>query len=310
MPHLPYASAVADPRNPAQVNAWKDGGWFTRHWAIKSYDPASGNFTFGVGGFQGAEGDDDSNGLTIENVKEELDAPAEWWWDAAAQELHVWSNATDGVSPPPSDGSLVAPQLQVLVNCSGSQAAPVAGVTFSAVGFRDTAITLLESHSMPSSGDWAIQRTAALFFEGTTGLTIEGCVFERIDGLGVFLSGYHRGAAIVDNEFAWLGETAVALWGYTRGSPVPGMGPDTTGGDQPRGTTIARNYFHELGVMQKQSSAVFQAECGLSTIEHNIFVNGPRAGINFNDGSLGGSNLTANLWANLCRESGDHGPFK
>ena len=25
---------------------------------------------------------------------------------------------------------------------------------------------------------------------------------------------------------------------------------------------------------------------------------------------MGGSNLTENLWANLCRESGDHGPFK
>ena len=82
-------------------------------------------------------------------MREELDAPAEWWWDAAAQELHVWSNATDGVSPPPSDGSLVATQLQVLVNATGSQAAPIAGLTFSGVGFRDTALTLLEPHSMP-----------------------------------------------------------------------------------------------------------------------------------------------------------------
>jgi len=299
LPHTPYSPAVADARNPAQANCWKDGGWFTRHFAIKAYDAASGNFTFGVGGFQGAEGDDDSNSLTIENVREELDAPAEWWFDAAAQELHVWNNATGA---PASDGSLVATQLQKLFVVSGSQAAPVTDLTFSAVGFRDTALTLLEPHSMPSSGDWAIQRNAALFFEGTVGLTIEGCVFERIDGLSVFLSGFHRGAKVVDSEFAWLGETAVALWGYTRGSPVPGMGPDTTGGDQPRGTVIARNYFHELGIMQKQSSAVFQAECGLSSIEHNIFINGPRSAINFNDGSMGGSNLTANLWANFCRE--------
>jgi hypothetical protein len=99
----------------------------------------------------------------------------------------------------------------------------------------------------------------------------------------------------------------VALWGYTRGSPVPGMGPDTTGGDQPRGTLVARNVFRELGVWQKQSSAVFQAECGLSTIAHNWVFNGPRAGICFNDGSMGGSNITGNLLFNTCRESGDHG---
>lgn len=41
----------------------------------------------------------------------------------------------------------------------------------------------------------------------------------------------------------------------------------------------------------------------------NIFFNGPRAGINFNDGFGGGSNVTENLLLNTCRESGDHGPF-
>ena len=75
-------------------------------------------------------------------------------------------------------------------------------------------------------------------------------------------SRYTRGARITRSEFAWLGETSIALWGYTRGSPVPGMGPDTTGGDQPRGTYIGSNIFREIGVWQKQSAAVFQAEAG------------------------------------------------
>lgn len=37
--------------------------------------------------------------------------------------------------------------------------------------------------------------------------------------------------------------------------------------------------------------------------------NGPRAGINFNDGFGGGNNVTNNVLFNFCRESGDHGPF-
>ena len=41
----------------------------------------------------------------------------------------------------------------------------------------------------------------------------------------------------------------------------------------------------------------------------NIFFNGPRAGINFNDGFGGGSNVAENLLFNTCRESSDHGPF-
>ena len=37
--------------------------------------------------------------------------------------------------------------------------------------------------------------------------------------------------------------------------------------------------------------------------------NGPRAGVNFNDGFGGGDVLERNLLANCVRESGDHGPF-
>ena len=41
----------------------------------------------------------------------------------------------------------------------------------------------------------------------------------------------------------------------------------------------------------------------------NIFFNGPRAGVNFNDGFGGESLLDQNILFNTCRESGDHGPF-
>ena len=41
----------------------------------------------------------------------------------------------------------------------------------------------------------------------------------------------------------------------------------------------------------------------------NILFNGPRAGVNFNDGFGGGSLVDENILFNTCRESGDHGPF-
>ena len=63
---------------------------------------------------------------------------------------------------------------------------------------------------------------------------------------------------------------------------------------------MAHNIARELGLYQKQSSFVFQAVAGLSAIHHNIFYNGPRAGINFNDGSLGGSAIADNAAFNFC----------
>ena len=91
---------------------------------------------------------------------------------------------------------------------------------------------------------------------------------------------------------------------------VPGMGWDATDGNQPRFSKILYNFVHELGIWEKQSSFYFQAKsCQNDIIKGNIFFNGPRAGINFNDGMGGGSNVTENLLFNTCRESGDHGPF-
>jgi hypothetical protein len=192
----------------------------------------------------------------------------------------------------------------VLLNVSGA-----ANVSLVGLGFRDSAITYLEPHSLPSSGDWAIARQAAVFLEGTDDALISNCSFLRLDGVALMLSGRNRGAEVSDSHFAFLGESAIALWGHTSGGPLPLVGPDTRDGNQPRGTRILRNIFREFGIFEKQSSAYFRAEAGLTTFQHNWVFNGPRAGINLNDGALGGDLIDSNVLANQCRESGDHGPM-
>ena len=58
-----------------------------------------------------------------------------------------------------------------------------------------------------------------------------------------------------------------------------------------------------------ETSCYFQALTANATIRDNIFFNGPRAGINFNDGFGGGSVITGNLLFNFVRETADHGQF-
>merc|ERR1711981_31175 len=65
----------------------------------------------------------------------------------------------------------------------------------------------------------------------------------------------------------------------------------------------------EVGLYEKQSSFFIQAKTAQSIIQGNVFFNGPRAGINANDGFGGGDDVSANLVFSSCRESGDHGPF-
>jgi len=172
-----------------------------------------------------------------------------------------------------------------LVNVTGSQAAPVPGLSFRGLGFRDTAYVYFAPHSIPSGGDWALSRTAALQLEGTEGVAVDGCVFERLDGTALLLSGYNRNAAITGNDFKWIGNSAMVAWGRTTGDATGTEGPDGTAGDQPRYSYIAYNVGHELGVWEKQSSLLMQAKTSDSLVIGNIGFNGPRAGINQNDGA-------------------------
>lgn len=220
--------------------------------------------------------------------------------------LTLWYNATAGI-PPPSDGSIVAPLLTTLLAARGSQQAPVKGVSLVNIGIRDTAPTILFPHVGPSGGDWSINRFAAVVVEGVEQLSITGCNFTRLDNGGIFLGGYTRDVTIANNEFAWLGESAVVSFGDTDGGPVKGWGVDGTAGNQPRGTKLHFNYARELGLINKQSALYFQAVTDGSDIRGNVAFNGARSAINFNDAFGSGSNVTSNVLFNFNRETADHG---
>ena len=140
------------------------------------------------------------------------------------------------------------------------------------------------------------------------------------------------------------GDTSFALNANgSRTIPWP-RGPDARDGNQPIGTKILNNVstsyrllgrsfvepvsvfvlkfvlklterhcplqiVTDIGIWQKQSSMWFQATSAQSIVKGNVHFNGPRAGINVNDGMGGGDEITENLLANCVRESGDHGPF-
>ena len=149
--------------------------------------------------------------------------------------------------------------------------------------------------------------------DGCENITISENYFTRTDGIAISINRYNRNNTIYKNEAVWGGATFIAQWGDTEGITFPGevteMGWDGTNGNQPRFTNVSYNLVHELGIWEKQSSFYFQAKSCQNYIFGNIFYNGPRAGVNFNDGFGGGSKLLSNLLFNTCRESGDHGPF-
>ncbi len=99
-------------------------------------------------------------------------------------------------------------------------------------------------------GDWALDRFGAIFLQGTEGVVMDNCIFERLDGNGVMVSGYNRNATVTQSDFSFIGGNAIAAWGYTNetdtdpGRPgikltgAPAAGVDGTDGEHPRFTTV------------------------------------------------------------------------
>jgi len=273
---------------------------------IDQYNWENGTFGLGRGGFQGARGNAHGGQWYVSHIFDELDAPAEFFYDRTSGVLYLYHNSTAS----PLDSEILAVTTKVLLSINASQADPVRGISVKGIGFRDTAATYLDPHGVPSGGDWALQRSAAVFLQGTENVTLDSCTFVRLDGNAVMFSGYNRGASIVRSRFNWIGDSAIAAWGITdEVGDEETHGMDGTAGDFPLDTLIAENMAHELGIFEKQSSMWFQAVTAQSHIAGNVNFNMPRAGVNFNDGFGGGDVVEDNMLANCVRESGDHGPF-
>lgn len=318
----------------AVVAAWHSQTWFLDFFTVSGMDAEAGTLSFSKGGSQGGRnwcrcnecgyaaglwsghqwcGASEEFGVLakddrliggswmVENVYEELDQGGEYFYNTSTKMLYIWPNTTSAeMQAPPDD--LIVPVLQQLIATTGTQAAPVKGISITGVNFRDATAVYEEQWEVPSGGDWALHRSGAIFLEGTVDATISGGLFKRLDGNAIMLNKFNRGVTIDKNEFVYIADNVMAGWGETKEW-------DGRIGDQPRGTIIKDNIVHELGFFEKQSSAWFQALTATTTISNNIFYNMPRAAINMNDGFGGGNIISNNLIFNTCRESGDHGPI-
>lgn len=301
----------------ARFFVWRPARWANWMFDVAKYDKERNNFTFGRGGNQGARGENKGGDFFIENVMEELDYPGEFFFDKRTEKLYLFHN---GTGAPPTD-SIVVPQVKVLVNITGTQWNPVTGLQLKGLRFSASGPTYMMPHGVPSAGDWALDRYSAVFMQGTQHTLIDNCTFQRLEGNAVMVSGYNRWATIQHSDFAYLGGNAVVAWGYTNetssdpGRPgvalanAPRAGVDGTDGEHPVLTTVQNCLAREIGLYEKQSSFFVQAKSAESRILSNVFFNGPRAGINMNDGFGGGDEIAYNLVFSTCRESGDHGPF-
>ena len=279
------------------VHVFQGLHWGSWIFSLRERNSATQELHFAYGGWQEARGLFFGSEWFVENIMEELDAPGEWYFNDLDSTLYYFPN---GSSSPPASG--VATAVKTLFKIIGNSDTPVVNVSITNLTFSQTASTYFDYYEVPSGGDWSIHRGGALFVEGVDGFLLQNCLFDSPGGNGVFLSNYVRNAVVEGNEFVFVGDSAIAAVGTSDLI-------DGTSGNQPRGTRIISNLVHENGIFGKQTSPYFQSLACQTELVGNVMFNGPRAGIDFNDGFGGGNLVEGNLVFNMVRETSDHGPF-
>ena len=200
--------------------------------------------------------------------------------------------------------TLAMPVLYSVIVVNGSQSASGAyasSISFSGFTITQTRVTYLEQFQVPSGGDWSVHRGASLFIQDAENVTVASMRFDQTGGNAMLLSNHVAGSTLADNEIVFSGDSAIVSLGST--SLIDGSAPT-----YPNGNVIARNHAHETGVYTKQTSCYAHQLSANASIVDNVCYNGPRAGVNVNDGFGGGNLFQGNVVFNSVRETGDHGP--
>jgi hypothetical protein len=323
-----FNGTAADATDPGRVKRWKNpaGGylhamhrsdWGDFHYRITGKD-RKGNLAMEGGWQNNRQNSLHKDNRMVENIFEELDAPGEWFYDAAEATLYYYPLPGEDVTA----ASFESPQLKHLIEMRGSEASPVRNITVEGIDLTQTRRTFMEKYEPLLRSDWTIYRGAAVFIEGAEHCALKNCNLYDLGGNAVFFSNYNRNCEISGSHLTRIGASAVCFVGDPGAvrSPsfeyrefVPAAEIDRTSGPQsnnyPADCRVHDNLIHRIGLFEKQITGVELSMCRAITLSHNSIYDTPRAGINVSEGTWGGHILEHNDVFNTVRETGDHGSF-
>lgn len=254
----------------------------------------------------------------VENIREELDAPGEWFYDKTTQLLYLIPPA--GVDP--QTATVEVSRLKSLLELKGTPGKPLEQVTVRGIRFVQAERTFMEPYEPLLRSDWMMYRGAAVFLENTENCRIEDCEFTDLGGNAVMLSRYNRKSAVEGCHFHDIGASAISFVGDSSAVRSPAfryeqfvsygqmdLEPGPKNDQYPAECVAADNLIYRIGQLEKQSAGVQISMASGIIVRHNSIYQVPRAGINIGDGTWGGHVLEFNDVFDTVLETGDHGAF-
>lgn len=323
-----FNGSAADAIAPGRVARWADpaGGyihamhkalWGDMHWRIR------GKKTDGALDYEGGWQNNRPSPMHpefrfVENIREELDAPGEWFHDAREGCLYLY--------PPPGvdlkTATIEAVRLRHLIEFHGTEKEPVRHIILRGLTFRHAARTFMDNREPLLRSDWTTHRGGAVFLEGAEDAAIEDCDFDQVGGNAIFVSRYNRRVAVRGclireagaNGVAFVGDPGAvrgALFHYDDKFDYASLDrtPGPIGGNFPADCVVEDCLITRSGRFEKQTAPVQISMARRIAVRHCSLYDVPRAGINIGDGCWGGHLIESCDIFDTVMETGDHGSF-
>ena len=310
------AARWADPAG-GYIHAMHRSRWGGYAYRITGKD-AEGNVTY-VGGWQNNR----QMGMhkdfrMVENIFEELDAPGEWFHNAATHTLYYM---------PPTGLNLKKARIEVvrlrhLIEFQGSAENPVRHITLKGFTFVHTARTFMDTKEPLLRSDWTIYRGGALLLTGTEDISILDSLFDQVGGNAVFVNMYNRRALIRGCHIRDAGASGVLFVGdpdavrdplfeYSQTQDLTQIdltpGPKTE--NYPADSAVEDCLIHGIGRVERQTAGVQISMSRRITVRDTSIYDCARAGINISEGTWGGHLIERCDVFDTVLETSDHGSF-
>ena len=287
---------IARWKNPAggYLHAMHPGLWGDMHWLIRGKMP-DGSLEIEGGWQNNRPGPMHAKYRFVENLREELDAPGEWFHDATASTLYFIPETGTDVNA----ATVEVVRLSHLIEFKGSKEKPVQFIELRGLTFRHTARTFMENKEPLLRSDWTVYRGGAVVCDGAADCTVADCTFDQVGGNTIFVNNWNRRIAVRGCLIQDSGANGVAFVGDPKAvrSPLFRYGPqdyaklDRTPGpltdNFPAECVVEDCLIARTGRDEKQTAPVQISMAQDITVRHCSIYDVPRAGINISEGTLG-----------------------
>lgn len=325
--HQAQPNPEMDPLQPERIALWKnpEGGyvhamhtalWGDMHWEIK------GKNKDGTLQLEGGWQNNRPSGMHplyrfVENIKEELDVPGEWYYDRSESKLYYMPLPEIDLD----EAKVEIVRLKHLIEFNGTKENPVRGIHLQGLTFKHTARTFMENKEQLLRSDWTMYRGGAIVFNGAEECSVENCEFDHLGGNTIFVNNYNRYLTVRGcyihhsgaNGIVFVGDPDMVrspLFRYgNQNYETMDMTPGPLGDNYPQDCWVDDCLITMTGRDEKQTAPVQISMSQRIRVSHCSIYDVPRAGININEGTFGGHIIEFCDVFNTVLETGDHGSF-